>query len=91
MALLTIIFGGTTHRFAIAGFLYLYYYQLAAVKVGIGLEQAELKQSQLNWIADFIWGISGDVLRDLYARDNIVMLFFSDNRTVADPFGELIH
>ena len=24
--------------------------------------------SQLNWIANFIWGIADDVLRDLYVR-----------------------
>jgi len=23
---------------------------------------------QLNWIANFIWGIADDVLRDLYVR-----------------------
>src|SRR3990172_8249724 len=27
-----------------------------------------MKQSQLNWIASFIWGIADDVLRDLYVR-----------------------
>src|SRR6478672_7078861 len=25
-------------------------------------------QGQLNWIANFIWGIADDVLRDLYVR-----------------------
>ena len=25
-------------------------------------------QSQLSWIASFIWGIADDVLRDLYVR-----------------------
>ena len=25
-------------------------------------------QSQLNWIANFIWGIADDVLRDVYVR-----------------------
>ncbi|MGH2773526.1 MAG: type I restriction-modification system subunit M N-terminal domain-containing protein, partial [Actinomycetota bacterium] len=28
----------------------------------------EIDQSQLNWIAGFIWGIADDVLRDLYVR-----------------------
>src|SRR5438445_11713657 len=27
-----------------------------------------IDQSQLNWIANFIWGIADDVLRDLYVR-----------------------
>src|SRR6266705_5827878 len=27
-----------------------------------------MEQSHLNWIANFIWGIADDVLRDLYAR-----------------------
>lgn len=27
-----------------------------------------LNPSQLNWIANFIWGIADDVLRDLYVR-----------------------
>ncbi len=27
-----------------------------------------MEQSQLNWIANFIWGIADDVLRDLYKR-----------------------
>jgi type I restriction enzyme M protein len=27
-----------------------------------------MEQSQLNWIANFIWGIADDVLRDLYVR-----------------------
>jgi type I restriction enzyme M protein len=27
-----------------------------------------LEQGQLNWIANFIWGIADDVLRDLYVR-----------------------
>jgi hypothetical protein len=26
-----------------------------------------MEQNQLNWIANFIWGIADDVLRDLYA------------------------
>ena len=25
-------------------------------------------QSRLNWIANYIWGIADDVLRDLYVR-----------------------
>ena len=28
----------------------------------------EVEASQLNWIANFIWGIADDVLRDLYVR-----------------------
>src|SRR5262245_41917624 len=28
----------------------------------------EMEQGQLNWIANFIWGIADDVLRDLYVR-----------------------
>ena len=27
-----------------------------------------MEQGQLSWIANFIWGIADDVLRDLYAR-----------------------
>src|ERR1700694_3881604 len=27
-----------------------------------------MEQSQLSWIANFIWGIADDVLRDLYVR-----------------------
>jgi hypothetical protein len=27
-----------------------------------------MDQSHLNWIANFIWGIADDVLRDLYVR-----------------------
>ena len=29
---------------------------------------AIMEVSQLNWIADFIWGIADDMLRDLYVR-----------------------
>jgi type I restriction enzyme M protein len=29
-----------------------------------------MEQGQLNWIANFIWGIADDVLRDLYVRGN---------------------
>ena len=28
----------------------------------------KMKQSQLNWITGYIWGIADDVLRDLYVR-----------------------
>ena len=27
-----------------------------------------MEQNSLNWIANFIWGIADDVLRDLYVR-----------------------
>jgi type I restriction enzyme M protein len=27
-----------------------------------------MEQAQLNWIANFIWGIADDVLRDVYVR-----------------------
>ncbi len=27
-----------------------------------------MESSQFNWIANFIWGIADDVLRDLYKR-----------------------
>ncbi|MGA2957541.1 MAG: hypothetical protein ABSF48_17690 [Thermodesulfobacteriota bacterium] len=27
-----------------------------------------MEPSQLNWVANFIWGIADDVLRDLYVR-----------------------
>ena len=27
-----------------------------------------MDQPQLNWIANYIWGIADDVLRDLYVR-----------------------
>jgi hypothetical protein len=28
-------------------------------------------QPQLNWIANYIWGIADDVLRDLYVRGKL--------------------
>lgn len=31
-----------------------------------------MDQSQLNWIANFIWGIADDVLRDLYVRGKYI-------------------
>jgi hypothetical protein len=31
-------------------------------------QELTLEQTQLNWIANFIWGIADDVLRDLYVR-----------------------
>jgi type I restriction enzyme M protein len=30
-----------------------------------------MEPPQLNWIANFIWGIADDVLRDLYCEENI--------------------
>jgi len=27
-----------------------------------------MEQAQFNWIANFIWGLADDVLRDLYAQ-----------------------
>lgn len=36
---------------------------LPAPLLGEGMEQA-----QFNWIANFIWGLADDVLRDLYAQ-----------------------
>jgi len=50
----------------------------AACKVGEGPSvkrlrtRSETEQGQLNWIANFIWGIADDVLRDLYVRDGEV-------------------
>jgi type I restriction enzyme M protein len=32
------------------------------------MKDFEMEQPQLNWIANFIWGIADDVLRDLYVR-----------------------
>ena len=32
------------------------------------LQRSAMEQGQLNWIANFIWGIADDVLRDLYVR-----------------------
>jgi type I restriction enzyme M protein len=29
---------------------------------------SEKEQGQPNWVANFIWGIADDVLRDLYVR-----------------------
>src|SRR4026207_2543720 len=29
---------------------------------------SDMEQGQLNWVANFIWGIADDVLRDLYVR-----------------------
>jgi type I restriction enzyme M protein len=34
-----------------------------------------MEQVQLNWIANFIWGIADDVLRDLYVRGKYRMSF----------------
>ena len=31
-------------------------------------EDLSLEGSHLNWIANFIWGVADDVLRDLYVR-----------------------
>src|SRR5438046_4265022 len=31
-------------------------------------QRIQMEQSHLNWIANFIWGIADDVLRDLYVR-----------------------
>ena len=33
-----------------------------------GAKNFIMEQGQLNWIANFIWGIADDVLRDLYVR-----------------------
>src|SRR5512137_2392675 len=32
------------------------------------LAWSDMEATQLNWIANFIWGIADDVLRDLYVR-----------------------
>src|SRR5713226_10708274 len=32
------------------------------------IARSDMEQTQLNWIANFIWGIADDVLRDLYVR-----------------------
>ena len=32
------------------------------------LERGQMDQTELTWIANFIWGIADDVLRDLYVR-----------------------
>ena len=29
---------------------------------------SDMEQGQLTWVANFIWGIADDVLRDLYVR-----------------------
>ena len=34
----------------------------------IKLAGEEMANGDLNWIANFIWGIADDVLRDLYVR-----------------------
>jgi type I restriction enzyme S subunit len=43
---------------------------------GFVLEEPEtlMDNNKLNWIANFIWGIADDVLRDLYVRGNIEYL-----------------
>ncbi|BAV33388.1 restriction endonuclease subunit S [Sulfuricaulis limicola] len=33
-----------------------------------------MDQSKLNWIANFIWGIADDVLRDLYDTEQVPLL-----------------
>ena len=30
-----------------------------------------MDHGQLNWIANFIWGIADDVLRDVYVRGQV--------------------
>ncbi len=30
--------------------------------------------ADLNWIANYIWGIADDVLRDLYVRDEVLLV-----------------
>ena len=32
------------------------------------IRRGNVEQPQLNWIANYIWGIADDVLRDLYVR-----------------------
>src|SRR5512137_759729 len=32
------------------------------------VERKTMQPTQLNWIANFIWGIADDVLRDVYVR-----------------------
>jgi hypothetical protein len=34
-----------------------------------------MEQGQLNWVANFIWGIADDVLRDLYVRGKFEFVF----------------
>ena len=42
-----------------------------------------MEKVQLNWIANFIWGIADDVLRDLYVRGKYVA-------RALQPFGEAL-
>lgn len=45
-------------------------------------EANRMDNTQLNWIANFIWGIADDVLRDVYVRGKYrdVILTYSSER-----------
>ncbi len=36
--------------------------------MGGGTKGSRMSENNLNWIANFIWGIADDVLRDVYVR-----------------------
>ncbi|MGH8470744.1 MAG: N-6 DNA methylase [Gammaproteobacteria bacterium] len=54
-----------------------------------------MEQGQLSWIANFIWGIADDVLRDLYVRGKyrdviLPMTVLRDNHGMGTVFEELV-
>ena len=48
-----------------------------------------MNSNDLNWIANYIWGIANDVLRDLYVRGKYrdVILFHNRPATVGCGAG----
>jgi len=64
----SLLFPHPARQSTVAGLSTLYYYQWHRGIVGVGMKKVDSEQSQLNWIADFIWDIADDVLRDLYVR-----------------------
>ena len=45
-------------------------------------EDLSLEGSQFNWIANFIWSIADDVLRDLYVRGRYCQIELVTDRMV---------
>jgi len=49
-----------------------------------------MEQGQLNWLANFIWGIADDVLRDLYVRGkyrDVILPMATRNRNTLAQSG----
>ena len=49
-----------------------------------------MEQGQLNWIANFIWGIADDVLRDLYVRGKYRDVILGQEKETEGLLGEII-